>query len=314
MMEAVTTLEEAIDRLYDLNVGVIGTGASRHERPHKPVMLLAALDLIAQGQAKPDRIYWSPDLRQRFRDYFEKVRTGNDHPAPELPFLHLRGDGFWLPRELKHDQELDLDHTPTATDAEGNNIFASLTAGFERLVNDPEKRGQVRDALVARYFPDKRSEISSLFEDGANTVPPTKPPESFHEEPEALYGRSSGFRRKVLEVYDFQCAACGLRIKLPDDDITFVDGAHLIPFSVSRNDHPTNGIALCKNHHWAMDQFLLVPTTGAIWKTSPRLDPRRSPGEGALVALNNQPILPPHDEAFRPNDVSLKWREVRLYS
>ncbi len=24
---------------------------------------------------------------------------------------------------------------------------------------------------------------------------------------------------------------------------------HLIPFSESRNNHPTNGLALCKNHH-----------------------------------------------------------------
>ena len=31
----------AIEVLYRLNTGVIGTGACRHERPHKPVMLLA---------------------------------------------------------------------------------------------------------------------------------------------------------------------------------------------------------------------------------------------------------------------------------
>jgi len=31
---------------------------------------------------------------------------------------------------------------------------------------------------------------------------------------------------------------------------------HLIPFSESRNDHPTNGLALCKNHHWAMDRVM----------------------------------------------------------
>jgi predicted restriction endonuclease len=42
-------------------------------------------------------------------------------------------------------------------------------------------------------------------------------------------GRNQGFRRKVLEIYDYQCAACGLRINIPDVlDGTSVDAAHLI--------------------------------------------------------------------------------------
>ena len=31
---------------------------------------------------------------------------------------------------------------------------------------------------------------------------------------------------------------------------------HLIPFSASRNDHPTNGLALCKNHLGTMDRMI----------------------------------------------------------
>ncbi len=31
-----STFEQAVEALYNLNVGVIGTGADRHERPHKP--------------------------------------------------------------------------------------------------------------------------------------------------------------------------------------------------------------------------------------------------------------------------------------
>ena len=118
----------------------------------------------------------------------------------------------------------------------------------------------------------------------------------------------------MLEAYDHQCAACGLRIKLPEADLTFVDGAHLIPFGVSGNDHPTNGLALCKNHHWAMDRFLIVPTPDRVWKTSSRLDARRSPGEQALVALHGQPLLPPHEDAFRPDPIGLAWRAERIYT
>ena len=43
----IENIDEAVERLYDLNVGVIGTGSARHERPHKPLLILAALDVIA---------------------------------------------------------------------------------------------------------------------------------------------------------------------------------------------------------------------------------------------------------------------------
>lgn len=126
-----------------------------------------------------------------------------------------------------------------------------------------------------------------------------------------VIARSSAFRRLVRDAYDSQCAACGLRIKLPDADLTFIDGAHLIPFSESYNDHPTNGIALCKNHHWAMDRWLIAPSPEGNRLVSPRLDARRSNGEKELCELLGKPLPPPHDEAYRPDPRSLSWRAER---
>ena len=44
-----STFEQAVEALYHLNVGTIGKGAERHERPHKPLLLLAVLDLISSA-------------------------------------------------------------------------------------------------------------------------------------------------------------------------------------------------------------------------------------------------------------------------
>ena len=61
------SLAQAIERLSGLHVGVppLVEGAP-HERPHKPLLLLAVLDLIDEGLATPDRIPWSQELRDRF--------------------------------------------------------------------------------------------------------------------------------------------------------------------------------------------------------------------------------------------------------
>jgi putative restriction endonuclease len=81
---------------------------------------------------------------------------------------------------------------------------------------------------------------------------------------------------------------------------------------VSRNDHPTNGLALCKNHHWAMDRDLIAPCPDHHWKVASILDPRRSTGEKELLELSGKSTLLPKDPAFHPNDEGLRWRCERV--
>ena len=315
-MPAISTIQDAIERLYALNVGVIGQGSARHERPHKPVLLLATLDLIAEGSARPDRVEWSNELRQRFTLYFSLVKKANDDNTPDNPFLRLRKDKFWEPLVHNGRIERPLDSNPTAAQAGAGGVFARFCDGMEQFVSERDPRMRLRDALISRFFPTERTAITPLFEEvdlpGGNAREGEAAGNSNNDD--GGQGRNPAFRRKVLEVYDYQCAACGLRIKLPESDLTFVDGAHIIPFNKSRNDHPSNGLALCKNHHWAMDRFLIVPTPEGVWKASPRLIARRSPGEEALLALQGQPVLPPHDEAYMPDPASLAWRSERLYA
>lgn len=84
----------AIERIYSLNVGIIGVGSGRHERPHKPLLLLAAFDLIDSGLATPERIPWCQELRDRFTDHFLLVRKHDDQNKPDNPFHYLQSEGF----------------------------------------------------------------------------------------------------------------------------------------------------------------------------------------------------------------------------
>ena len=94
--------------------------------------------------------------------------------------------------------------------------------------------------------------------------------------------------------------------------ISLVDAAHLIPFSVSRNDHPSNGLSLCKNHHWAMDRHLITPTNANLWKVSPQMLDDRIKDNNYLYQLEGKSILLPEDKRFYPNPDSIAWREKRL--
>jgi putative restriction endonuclease len=128
-------------------------------------------------------------------------------------------------------------------------------------------------------------------------------------------GRDAAFRRTILEIYDYRCAACGIRVLL--DAEALVEAAHLIPFGISRNDKPTNGVALCPNHHWAMDRYLIAPCPdrkgrAGVWRVNDeRLDDRIE-GQRDLVALAGKCVIPPSEEKFYPAIESLKWREEKI--
>jgi putative restriction endonuclease len=305
-------LADAIETLYDLNTGVVGTGAARHERPHKPVLLLAILDAIATGQARPDNVPWSQWLRERFASYFALVRSHNDECTPENPFFYLKTDRFWRPVEVTAQGETPLGATPLVRDADTGRVFARLAPEWQMLLADFQVRLHLRDALVSRYFPAAHQQLRPLFLEPA--AMDAEPQVAEDGDDLVLPGRSSAFRRRVLEVYDYQCAACGLRIWLAEHDLTFVDAAHLVPFSLTRNDHPTNGLALCKNHHWALDQRLIAPDPDGVWRVSRHIEPRRSRGEEDLARLAGERLLAPGESAFAPTRENLEWRFQRLLS
>ncbi|MEY3896657.1 MAG: hypothetical protein RLZZ214_2177 [Verrucomicrobiota bacterium] len=298
-------LAAAIERLYDLHVDTTtkqGDG-SPHEKPHKPLLLLAAFDLIDEGLATPERIPWCQELRDRFTARFRLVRKHNDQNNPDLPFRYLAGDGFWQAFEGNGSTPIQREIRV----ADIGQVFARFTDGFQYLVAIPANRQLMRDALISRYFPN-----SLQIKNQQSEIPNRQSNLQVADEP-LEYGRSPAFRRKILAIYDHQCAACGLRIKLPaGNDVSFIDAAHLIPFSESQNDHPTNGLALCKNHHWAMDRNLIAPSPDHYWHVSKVLDSRRSNGEKELIAISGQALLLPQDEAFHPDADGLKWRCEQL--
>ena len=293
-------LAAAIERLYDLRVGTTPVEeGTPHEKPHKPLLLLAVFDLIDEGVATPERIPWCQQLRDRFTSRFLLVRKHNDQNNPDLPFRYLASDGFWQAFEGNGTTPINREIRV----ADIGQVFARFTDGFQYLVAIPVNRQLMREALISRYFPNSlqiKNQQSSVINRQSNLLVAEDTPE---------YGRSPAFRRKILAIYDHQCAACGLRIKLPaGNDVSFIDAAHLIPFSESQNDHPTNGLALCKNHHWAMDRNLIAPAPDHHWHVSKILDPRRSNGEKELAALSGQSLLLPQDEAFHPDAKGLKSR------
>jgi putative restriction endonuclease len=70
---------------------------------------------------------------------------------------------------------------------------------------------------------------------------------------------SARFRQAVRRAWNSTCAVCGLHLPSTAHRTSAgVDAAHILPWADYDLDHVCNGICLCKHHHWAFDEGLIL--------------------------------------------------------
>lgn len=291
--------------------------------PHKICMLLATLDL-ARGGALPDnRIRFAPPLLERYAEYFDAVGGPGDHRNPYFPFYYLKGDlrggapSFWHHKILpgREDAYQALRAARSASDITANIDYAFLDQDLFELLASATNIDALASALSRTWFNRGLEELGTVLE---RTRPITQYERTIRQRaglqirsptpPE--YVRDPAFRRVVTQIYDYRCAATGVRLLLPDGK-ALVQAAHIHPFSEAQDDDPRNGVALTPDMHWAMDQNLIAPGPDLKWHVSRFLD-RRIPDFDMLVRLDGQPLLTPADNSMTPKREALTWRFERL--
>jgi putative restriction endonuclease len=128
------------------------------------------------------------------------------------------------------------------------------------LLTKPDTREIIRQTIIESYFANEAEifraavnenqhnfSLENLLSQQANLESETN-----FDKPK----RSRLFRGVIMRLYDYTCAACRFRL-ITLDGMTAVDAAHIVPFSISRDDGVGNGLALCKLHHWAFDNGLI---------------------------------------------------------
>lgn len=118
-------------------------------------------------------------------------------------------------------------------------------------------------------------------------------------------------RRAIVTAYDHRCALCGVRI-LTAEGHTAVTAAHIVPWSVSHNGDPRNGVALCRLCHWSFDEGLITFSDTYQAKTSPQLT--AAPNlPGHLLTLTGRPLLGPADHTLWPFIASIRWHRREVF-
>lgn len=295
---------------------------TRHRAPHKPLLLLAVLDLFAEGAIQDGRVPVGPEIGEAFSRYWHRVMPPDHRPNMALPFFHLQRDGGFWTLVATPGNEPALEHTPQIrTMSVLTNLVACarLDPELVRCLSVPRERDELRDVLVRRYFSPEAQ--ARLLEQARVNVEAYRYSEMLLSrrivaearaaEEYLPVARGQGFRRAVVMAYAYRCAMCGIRV-LTADGRTAVEAAHIHAWSVSRNDDPTNGLALCRLCHWSFDEGLLGADRLRSILVSPQLS--REPNvPGHLAQLAQRPLIGPGDARLAPDVDALGWHRRHVF-
>lgn len=296
---------------------------TKFRAPHKPLLLLAVMDLFAEGTITTNFIELTPELGEIFTIYWSKV-TPMDRQRGNIamPFWHLQSDGFWhlLPRPGYEAFLQTVPRIHAVSKLQETTLGVRLDDELFALLSVGESRDLLRIVLIETYFASHLH--AGLLEQGRINV------QAFVYSQELLQQaktnkqikeiatddkpyRDQGFRRAIVKAYDHRCAICGVRI-LTADGHTAVAAAHIIPWSVSHNDDPRNGLALCYLCHWTFDEGLVTFTDRFQVKTSPQLVTTLNlPGH--LLTFADRALIGPTDDNLWPFVDSIRWHREKIF-
>jgi putative restriction endonuclease len=268
--------------------------------PHKPLLLLVVAELAEFGKLQPV-LPLTGELVFRFLAFWTVVANRRSQkPNIRLPFYHMRSDGCWTP--LNEKGEPTLERMRVAAVQFDDEFLACLQRD--------DFRPQLRRILIARYFVDA-AERTALYALMGLPVPPddvTKADARLYEEARER-GREARFRLTVVPAYNYTCALTGYRLVTVDSG-SIVDAAHIHQFADSRNNHPRNGMALCKNAHWMFDQGLWSLTDDYSVVVAAGRFHESGDESLLLMAMNGRRIHLPADKEYWPDPEHLDWHRA----
>jgi putative restriction endonuclease len=309
--EQFTRLTRAPNRVFP--------ATTKHKAPHKPLLLLAVMDMVGRGQIATRFISITGELTELttlFTGYWRSLMPATQTSSIAFPFSRLNSEPFWelvaLP-ERRITREA-INYISTVSQLRQLVLGANLDETLFIFITQAESRARLTEALLQACFSEEGRRIL-LAEMGFQQQAfqysrelEVRAHQIKEAELKVVYSdvvRDQGFRRAVVQCYDHRCALCGVRIITPEGH-TVVEAAHIKPWSRFRDDDVQNGMALCRLCHWAFDEGLMSVDDNYNVLISRQMVVAPN-AASFLMTLSGRPIICPQDTALWPDPVRLAW-------
>lgn len=288
------TKAEILERFSGLK-----TWKSGGERaPHKPLLLLLALGkcrnngqrLLKYSDIEADL----KDLLICFGPYRKSIKT-------EQPFWRLTSDKLWEIPDKK--------------------LIAVNCSG------DPSRRELIEQGIQGGLKEEVYIKLSSddnLFEQVVENLLQENFPETYHDDIRLATGllakeacvvkvipcRDSGFRNRILTIYQYRCAVCGFELRLGGNSIC-LEAAHIMWHQAGGPPTEQNGLALCSLHHKMFDRGVFAIDSSRRVIVS-ELTNGQSSAEWVYRYKGKEIFLPFNNE-YHPSEKFIQWHFKEVF-
>ncbi|WP_121666194.1 HNH endonuclease [Mesonia aquimarina] len=297
--------------------------------PHKPVLLISVIELIAKQEITGNRIFITGELVLAFKNNWKKLVTTGHTANFALPFFHLRSEPFW---ELvtKPGKQIPLTKSRSIKSfpkLKETLAFATIDQALFQLLQQPVHRELLLAVLLDTYFPETKhnfsfalpnttqqqleyeilNEPSAIYKQHIIELKASLPEDDYQEE---LFIRGSLFKKTIPKLYDYSCCISKMKVET-GLNIQLIDACHIHPISLSYDATIQNGLALTPTLHRAFDRGLITITTDFTVRVSKRLH------EGASVYALSQfegtTIQLPQQVHHYPSLEALAWHRKAVF-
>lgn len=315
-----STFFQKLNRGYSKNLG---------RAPHKPILLLSVIQLIAKGIITTNKIFIDSDLILAFQNNWKLLVDTGHSSNFSLPFFHLRSEPFWR-LVTKPGSQLSLTSSKSIKSFNSLNesvAYAEIDKDLFYLLLLPENQVWFEQLLIDSYFPKvssyyKRPEKYSEEIEIENEIL-NEPKEKYqahlielknkledNQFEEEIFIRGSLFKKTVPKIYEYTCCISGLKIT-SSYNVQMVDACHIYPFSLSNDDTVTNGIALSPTLHRAFDRGLITINSNYVVRVSPSIQNENT--NYSITQFEGKQILLPESEKWYPSQESLNWHNKETF-
>lgn len=297
--------------------------------PHKPILLLSIIDIVEKGLLNTNRLFITPELVLRFKEYFVALVDTGHHDNFALPFFHMKSEPFYrlIPRMGSEKKFHKLRSVKSISKLIELIAFAEIDNELFELLQVQSYRIIIKKVLLDSYFPGHELNLNAnvqgyletlieqeiLNESSTEYVLRLKSIKAKLEEAdfeEELFVRGGVFKKTIPKIYDYTCCISGFKI-ISNHNFQMVDACHIIPFSHSQDDTISNGLSLSPTLHRAFDRGLI--TIDLDFKVQVSSSIIKSESTRELLDLNGSPIKLPRNERYNPSSEALKWHNCEVF-
>lgn len=292
--------------------------------PHKPVLLLAIIESIENGDIISNRISITPELVLSFKSIWSKLVVTDHLQNFAMPFFRLKSDGFWK-LYSKHGTFIPRSISTFIGLREAVELAEMDKTLFTFLLN-PISREVIKRELLDFYFPETKARlivsdddfVSQLQDQVLNNdrftyaerIAELRSKMNVSDFEEEVYVRSGIFKREIPKFYKYTCAISGLRVEATIN-AQLVDACHIVPFAISRDDTVGNGFSLTPTIHRAFDRGLITINEDYLVRVSPNITEIDS--AYSLKQFEGKQMLLPDNSKHYPLQENFDWHRRECF-